>query len=268
MLAGPCSRPIPKTSFSKLNKSAFPGCNARWTRCASIPPPGANSPVSRRGRNHPGFRNVWHHRRGLLDAGNDPPNRRRRARCHWAENWKNIQATASLAEQIGLKPITFHAGFLPHEETDPAFQKLFDRISRIADLFASKNIALGFETGQETAETLRAFLEKLNRPTVGVNFDPANMILYDKGDPIAALRTLGPWLKQCHIKDALKTKQPGTWGEEVVVGTGDVDWHAFLKTLEDLNFSGFCCMEREAGCQRVADIRSARDFIETILACG
>ena len=70
------------------------------------------------------------------------------------------------------------------------------------------------------------------------------------------------------IKDALKTKQPGTWGEEVVVGTGDVDWHAFLKTLEDLNFSGFCCMEREAGCQRVADIRSARDFIETILACG
>ncbi|MEK7678072.1 MAG: sugar phosphate isomerase/epimerase family protein [Verrucomicrobiota bacterium] len=186
----------------------------------------------------------------------------------WAENWKNIQATASLAEQIGLKLITFHAGFLPHEETDPAFQKLFDRISRIADLFASKNIALGFETGQETAETLRAFLEKLNRPTVGVNFDPANMILYDKGDPIAALRTLGPWLKQCHIKDALKTKQPGTWGEEVVVGTGDVDWHAFLKTLEDLNFSGFCCMEREAGCQRVADIRSARDFIETILACG
>ncbi|MBI4324515.1 MAG: sugar phosphate isomerase/epimerase [Chloroflexi bacterium] len=186
----------------------------------------------------------------------------------WPDNWKNIQATASLAEQIGLKLVTFHAGFLPHEETDPAFQKLFDRVSRIADLFASKNIALGFETGQETAVTLRAFLEKLNRPTVGVNFDPANMILYDKGDPIAALRTLGPWLKQCHVKDALKTKQPGTWGEEVVVGTGEVDWHAFLRTLEELNFGGFCCIEREAGRQRIADIRAARDFIESILACG
>ena len=101
----------------------------------------------------------------------------------WAENWKNIQATASLAEQIGLKLITFHAGFLPHEETDPAFQKLFDRISRIADLFASRNIALGFETGQETAETLLRLSGKTEPPDGGREFDPANMILYDKAIP-------------------------------------------------------------------------------------
>jgi len=57
---------------------------------------------------------------------------------------------------------------------------------------------------------------------VAVNFDPANMILYDKGDPIEAVRTLGPWIKHLHVKDATRTEQPGTWGAEVPWGTGQV----------------------------------------------
>lgn len=182
----------------------------------------------------------------------------------WEQNWKNIEANAEIARRLGLKRVTFHAGFLPHEEGDPAFHKLLDRIILIADLFADKGIDLGFETGQETAHTLRAFLQKLNRPNVGVNLDPANMILYDKGNPIEALRALGPWLKQCHLKDGLRTKTPGTWGEEVVVGTGEVDWKAFFRTLDELNFKGDLCIEREAGSQRVADIRAARQFVESL----
>lgn len=184
----------------------------------------------------------------------------------WEQNWRNIQATADLAKRMGLRLVTLHAGFLPHEESDPAFAKLLERITRIADLFAERHIDLGFETGQETAPTLLAFLQKLNRPNVGVNFDPANMILYDKGDPIQALRTLGPWLKQCHIKDAIKTKTPGTWGQEVVVGTGQVDWRAFFDVLDELKFNGDLCIEREAGHQRVADIRAARTHLESVLA--
>jgi L-ribulose-5-phosphate 3-epimerase len=182
----------------------------------------------------------------------------------WPENWKNIQAAAHIAQQLGLKLVTFHAGFLPHEESDPRFRALLDRVKQIAGVFAAKHIQLGFETGQETADTLAAFLRKLNMPNVGVNFDPANMILYGKGDPIAALETLGPWLKQCHIKDAVKTKTPGTWGEEVPVGRGEVDWRAFLRVLDRLNFRGSLAIEREAGGQRVADIRAARLHLEKI----
>ncbi len=184
----------------------------------------------------------------------------------WDQNWRNIQAVAEIARKLGLKFVMFHAGFLPHEPTGSAFQKLLERIARIADLFAAKGIDLGFETGQEEARTLRAFLERLNKPNVGVNFDPANMILYDKGDPIAALRTLGPWLKQCHIKDAVKTKVPGTWGEEVVVGTGQVDWRAFFRTMGELGFKGHFAIEREAGEQRVADIRTACQYLEGLPA--
>jgi len=179
----------------------------------------------------------------------------------WDENWRNIQVIAELAQGFDIRLVTFHAGFLPHDEHDPEFRKLLPRIVAVADLFASKGLQLAFETGQETADILRVFLERLARPNVGVNFDPANMILYAKGDPIAALRTLAPWLKQCHIKDANLTNVPGTWGEEVVVGTGQVDWKAFFATLRDVKFAGDCCVEREAGNQRVADIRAGRDYV-------
>jgi sugar phosphate isomerase/epimerase len=182
----------------------------------------------------------------------------------WEENWQNIQAIADLAQSMHLRLVTFHAGFLPHDQRDPGFTKLLQRIRRVADVFAARDIDLGFETGQETAAALREFLEKLERPNVGVNFDPANMILYDKGNPIEALRTLGPWLKQCHIKDARKTRQPGTWGDEVVVGTGEVNWVDFFRVLEQLKFDGDCCIEREAGNQRLEDIRAARRFVESL----
>lgn len=180
----------------------------------------------------------------------------------WEENWRNIQATAKLAARMGIRLVTFHAGFLPHDDRDPGFVKLRDRLRQVADAFAAEGIDLGLETGQETADALKHFLKVLERRNVGVNFDPANMILYEKGDPIAALETLTPWLKQCHIKDARRTKQPGAWGDEVVVGTGEVDWRAFFGVLDRIGYKGDLCIEREAGSQRVEDIRAARQFLE------
>lgn len=179
----------------------------------------------------------------------------------WDTNWKNIQIMAQIAKDLGLNFVSFHAGFIPHEETDPSYPKLVDRICKIADLFGDKGITLGFETGQEDAETLNAFLTKLNRANVGVNFDPANMLLYDKGDPIEAVKALGPWLRQCHIKDANKTKVPGTWGEEVVAGTGEVDWVGFFKALKEVKYEGDFAIEREAGDQRAADIKAGKEYI-------
>ena len=179
----------------------------------------------------------------------------------WEQNWTNIRATVALAQRLGLKLVTFHAGFLPHDEKDPNFAKMLRRLAETADVFKAANISLGLETGQETAPVLAQLLQKLKRTNVGVNFDPANMILYDKGDPIAALRTLGPSIRAVHIKDARRFKVPGTWGEEVTVGTGEVDWKAFFATLRELNYTGDFVIEREAGNQRVADIRTAKDVL-------
>ncbi len=180
----------------------------------------------------------------------------------WEQNRKNIRASAALAAKLGQKLVTFHAGFLPHDISDPAFAKMLRRLSEVADMFAAEKIDIGLETGQETALALAELLQKLSRPNVGVNFDPANMILYDKGDPVDALRTLEPWIRQVHIKDGVKTNKPGTWGEEAAVGEGQVDWRAFFSALREVGYSGNFVIEREAGAQRVADIRAAKVVAE------
>lgn len=184
----------------------------------------------------------------------------------WAQNLKNIRTTATLAETLGLKLVTFHAGFFPHNEEDPDFTKMLERLTVVAEIFAGKNIRLALETGQESASALAALLQTLNHPNLGVNFDPANMILYGKGDPIEAVRILGPRVWQVHIKDATHTKTPGTWGAEVVVGTGDVDWKNFFASLKKNNFTGGFVIEREAGNQRMADLCRAREVVLNSIA--
>src|SRR5690606_13028757 len=146
---------------------------------------------------------------------------------------------------------------------DPTFAKLAGRVRWVADTFAGEGATLLLETGQETAEVLSAFLEAVDRPNVGVNFDPANMILYAKGDPVASLKQVLPHVRQVHIKDAKRTEQPGTWGKEVAVGQGDVDWPAFLQTLQQGGYVGNLIIEREAGNTRIQDIRTAADVLRT-----
>lgn len=177
----------------------------------------------------------------------------------WEENLRNIRATVPLAARLGLKLVTFHAGFIPHDPADPAVRQLLDRLATVADLFAREKIALGLETGQESAPDLASLLRTLDHPNVGVNFDPANMILYGKGNPIEAMRVLRPWIRQVHIKDATPTRVPGTWGEEVAAGTGEVDWPAFFSTLNELQYTGDFVIEREAGGQCIIDIQAACD---------
>jgi sugar phosphate isomerase/epimerase len=178
----------------------------------------------------------------------------------WPGTFENFKQMAPIAQRAGLTHVMFHAGFLPHERTDPAYMKLAGRLGQVASLFADHGLTCCLETGQEEAVALRGFLEELARPNVRVNFDPANLILYGKGDPIAGLKTLLPYVEQCHIKDAKKTRVPGTWGDEVVVGTGEVDWRAFFATLGQ-GFTGTLALEREAGDDRVADLKTAHAFV-------
>lgn len=186
----------------------------------------------------------------------------------WDDNWAHIQKVIPMAVSLGVKFVTFHAGFLPEDPADGSYQKLTGRLSQIASAFAEAGLDLGLETGQEDAETLKGFLDSLAAPNLGVNFDPANMILYGKGEPVAAVRTLMPYVKQVHIKDAVPTKTPGQWGAETVVGAGAVDWKAFLGALDEGGFQGHLAIEREGGDQRVADITTAGNFVIMTLGTG
>jgi len=179
----------------------------------------------------------------------------------WDENWRNIRKTAELARRLRFALVSFHAGFLPDQPGSSDYGKLMDRVDRIAGAFAAAGCTLALETGQENAAALKGFLDRLGRGDVGANFDPANMILYGMGDPVAAVRTLGGRIRQVHVKDATATKVPGTWGTETSAGAGEVNWPSLLAALAETGFAGHFCIEREGGADRPGDIAVARDLL-------
>ena len=173
---------------------------------------------------------------------------------HWEENRRIIADVVKLTAEWKSPYMMLHAGFIDH--TDKAgYAKLVDRLKYVRDLCADAGIGLTLETGQETADDLAEMLTNL--PGVYVNFDPANMVLYGKGDPVKAVGILAPWIRHIHIKDANYTKVPGTWGEEVEWTKGQVDADAFIATLKDIGFDGCLAVEREAGNDRAGDIARA-----------
>jgi sugar phosphate isomerase/epimerase len=180
----------------------------------------------------------------------------------WPANLAAAAHNARNARELGISLVTFHAGFVPHEADNPLLGVLVDRVRHIADVFAHQGVSTALETGQETAHAMSALLEMLDGTDVGVNFDPANMILYGQGDPVAALDMLAPHVRTVHIKDAIPAPSAGVWGTEMPVGEGAVDWSRFFALLHARGLRPDLVIERESGESRVEDVRTARQLIE------
>ena len=174
----------------------------------------------------------------------------------WPENRKRALDAIGLTGTLGISFLSTHVGFIDSTNSD-AHAIFSERLLELADAAAASGVVLLLETGQERADELKHLLEELNHPALGVNFDPANMILYGKGDPLRALEILAPWIRHVHLKDAIAAEVPGTWGCEVPWGDGSVGMVAFLKKLQEIGYSGHVAVEREAGDCREQDILSA-----------
>jgi sugar phosphate isomerase/epimerase len=184
-----------------------------------------------------------------------------------AERMERLQWALDRTKALGVTLLTLHGGFLP-EPGDPDRAPFLDTLGSAAALAKEKGITLGLETGQETADLLRRTLDDLRCDNVMVNFDPANMLLYDMGDPIRAVEILGPDICSVHCKDANRPTAPGTWGEEVPLGQGQVDMRRFVETLKQVGYRGPLIIEREVGNQeeRIRDCAHGIRMLREILS--
>jgi sugar phosphate isomerase/epimerase len=170
-------------------------------------------------------------------------------------------------KELGLTDLMFHAGFIP-EVGDPARKAFLDTLAQVGDQARQAGVTVAFETGQESATLLRRTLDDLKAPNVKVNFDPANMLLYDKDDPLRVLDLLAPDIRSVHVKDANRPTTKGAWGEEVPLGRGQTNTREFVKALKRVGYAGPLCIEREVGDQqqRFADIEHGVKFLRECLA--
>jgi L-ribulose-5-phosphate 3-epimerase len=185
-------------------------------------------------------------------------------------DWENRRAktvdVADLTRELGVKQLSTHVGFVPHDKRNPGYGVMVDRVKAAADILGERGLTLLMETGQEPAEALLAFMAAVGRPNLAVNFDPANMILYGVGSPADAVGLLKGRIGHAHMKDANASAKPGTdWGEEVVLGTGQADIPRIVSKLRAQGYTGPLVIEREAGNQRLADIKEAVRLLKSLV---
>jgi sugar phosphate isomerase/epimerase len=157
-----------------------------------------------------------------------------------------LKEIADFAQDLGVDAIGLHLGFVPHDRSAPEYYDIVKLTRDMCDYSAARGQAIHLETGQEPVDVLLRFLADIERHSLYVNFDPANMILYGSGEPLSALEQLGPYVRSVHCKDARWSNHPGeTWGREVPLGEGDVDVDAFLRTLDRIGYTGPLTIERE-----------------------
>jgi sugar phosphate isomerase/epimerase len=168
---------------------------------------------------------------------------------------------ADFAHALGVEAVGMHIGFVPEDDGDPTFARVVAAAQAVCDYIAPRGQRLHLETGQETADGLLHFFEAVGRDNLAINFDPANMILYGSGEPIAALEKVGAHVRSCHCKDARWAARPGEeWGVEMPLGEGDVGLERYLRTLHAVGYRGPLTIEREiSGPDQIRDIKLAVD---------
>lgn len=163
-----------------------------------------------------------------------------------AARLQEMKEIADFAKLLGCSAVALHLGFIPHDTALPLYHEVVDVTRELCDYCQRNEQTLHLETGQETADGLLQFIRDVNRPNLFVNFDPANMILYGTGEPIAALRKVGPYVRSVHCKDARWANRPGQeWGQEVPLGEGQVGIENYLRTLAEIGYFGPLTIERE-----------------------
>jgi sugar phosphate isomerase/epimerase len=179
-------------------------------------------------------------------------------------------AVSDFAAALGVPGIATHIGFVPGDSNHPDHVAVRDMVRRICDRAAAHRQTFALETGQEPAATLLEFLRLAGRRNLCINFDPANMILYGTGDPIAALETLGRHVVTVHCKDGdwPPADRPGALGTERPLGKGAVGMERFIAQLRKIGYTGPLTIEREAEDrnERLEDLRMAVGLLQKLTA--
>ena len=170
------------------------------------------------------------------------------------------------AAAIGTSIVTFHVGFLPKDPSDATYQSMLKATDHLARYAAGKRVTIALETGQETAEELESFLDRITAARVAVNFDTANLVLYGMDSPPAALKRLLGRVTSLHIKDGLPPPDTGSLGRETRLGEGRADVAGCLRILREANFEGPLIIEnyvwRQTKADPIEELRRAKAFIE------
>ena len=185
---------------------------------------------------------------------------------HRAYRVNELKIGSDFAKMLGVKDVVTHVGFLPEVPTTTEYHKLICTLKQVAEYMKSNDQYFLFETGQETPITLKRTIVEVGTGNLGINLDPANLILYGKANPCDAVDIFGDYVRGVHAKDGEYPTDPAYLGEEKRIGDGRANFPVLIKKLIEHGYDGSLTIEREIdGAKQVEDILYAKKFLEDIL---
>ena len=186
-----------------------------------------------------------------------------------------------LALEMETNIVTTHIGVVPADPNHERYKIMQEACFSLAEYADSIGAHFAVETGPEPAPVLKAFLDSLGSRGVGVNLDPANLVMVPNDDPVAAVYTLRDYIVHTHAKDGIHLVDGNPeyiyhvvhpvpaelegiqYYREVALGDGKVPFDRYLAALDDIGYRGYLTIEREVGPTPVEDIRRAASFLRS-----
>lgn len=179
---------------------------------------------------------------------------------------QELKHGADFAHKFGVKNVITHLGFIPEVPLSEEFPKIVEAVKDIALHLKKNGQNFLFETGQETPVTLKRLIQHAATGNLGINLDPANLILYGKANPVDALDVFGEFVMGTHAKDGLYPTNGNSLGKEAPIGKGKVDFPMLIKKLHEIGYDGPLTIEREiSGEQQKKDILESIDYLNNII---
>ena len=175
---------------------------------------------------------------------------------------RELLAGSDFARKLGAEQIATHVGFIPENPNDAQYAATVAAVREVTERCRENGQYFLFETGQETPVTLLRTITDVGLDNLGLNLDPANLILYGKANPVDALGVVGKYVRDVHAKDGCYPTDGRTLGRETALGEGQVDFPALIAGLKALGYDGAITIEREIrGEQQIADIIKAKALL-------
>lgn len=202
---------------------------------------------------------IWNFTEGPLTLGLVPLEYRH-------QRMNELMRGSDFAKKLGVVNMATHVGFLPENPSTTEYKSLVCAIRVVAQHCKENGQYFMFETGQETPVTLRRTIEDIGLDNLGINLDPANLLLYGKGNPVDALGVFGEYVRDIHAKDGCYPTNGRELGEEKPLGEGMVNFPAFIKKLKEIGYDGHITIEREiSGEKQIEDILAAKKLLEELI---
>ena len=208
-------------------------------------------------------RRVWDFYEGQLTLGLVTADYR-------VERLKMLMEGSDFAKKIHVTDFATHVGYMPENPYDPKYEEVLVACKAIVEKCKENGQNFLFETGQETPVTLKRAIQDiekaLGKGNVGINLDPANLIMYGKANPVDALEVFGEYVRGIHGKDGMYPTDGHYLGAEVPLGQGKVNYPAFIAKLKEIGYEGDITIEREiSGEEQKKDIIMAKEILDKLI---